>query len=170
MRELVLEPLARTYHDAAGFSQAAHKGQVDKLGRPYWHHPLRVAERSAEIAVDNDIAHQTCQQVGLLHDVIEDTPYDGAHLRREGFSEEVVSAVEWLTKPKDEPYAAWIDRLCSDAPLIALIVKLADLEDNLDRDRLGRLDAETQDRLRRKYEPAREKVRAAIQAQASPRA
>ena len=66
--------------------------------------------------------------VAVLHDVIEDTPVTAEELRREGFDEAVLAAVECLPHRKGETYADYVVRCKGN--VIARRVKLADLEDN----------------------------------------
>jgi hypothetical protein len=58
-------------------------------------------------------------------------------LRAEGFAEEVLAAIDCLTKHEGESYDEFILRASSNP--LARKVKLADLEDNLDLRRLGEL-------------------------------
>lgn len=102
----------------------AHAGQKEKGGAAYITHPLRLMT-----AVDGDEA----KIVAVLHDVIEDTTVTLEDLRREGFSETVLSAVTCVTHCRDEPYADYVVR-CKGNPL-ARQVKLADLTDNSRLDR-----------------------------------
>ena len=66
--------------------------------------------------------------VALLHDVIEDTPVTAEDLRREGFDEAVLAAVDCLTHRNGESYADYVVRCKGN--VIARRIKLADLEDN----------------------------------------
>ena len=61
-----------------------------------------------------------------------------ARLRQEGFPEEIVRAIDCLTRRDDEPYPTMIERIASNP--LARRVKLADLADNLDLLRLSELD------------------------------
>jgi len=103
------------------FAMNAHAGQ--KYGdEPYIHHPVRVADRighSDEIGV----------AVAFLHDVVEDTEYTLEDLRRNGFQDEILEAVDAITRRKNEKYFDYIRRL-SENP-IAKRVKIADLQENL---------------------------------------
>ena len=106
----------------------AHAGQTDKAGAPYILHPLRVM-----LAQTSDDARITA----LLHDVVEDNAdWTIDRLRNEGFNERVLEAVATLTKSDDADYFDYVDRIAANA--LAVQVKLADLADNLDVERLGR--------------------------------
>jgi len=69
--------------------------------------------------------------IGLLHDVIEDSDWTLDDLRRIGFSERVVSAVDALTlrKKEGEKYFDFIRRCSLNED--AIEVKLKDLKDNM---------------------------------------
>lgn len=100
----------------------AHKGQTDKYDEPYLLHVLRVMG-----------AGQTDEEriVGALHDVVEDSEWTYDDLRKEGFSERILAAVECLTKRgDDEDYNLFIDRIRKNP--LAIRVKLNDLRDNMD--------------------------------------
>lgn len=112
--------------DALALATEEFKGTLDKAGQPYILHCLRVMQ-----AQDSDDA----RQVGLLHDLVEDTQVTLDDLRRRGFSERVVSAVDAMTHRPDEAYHAYVLRL-SQCPL-AIPVKLADLHDNYRLDRVA---------------------------------
>ena len=71
----------------------------------------------------------------VLHDVVEDTDWTIEKLIAEGFNEEVITAVKLLTHDKKVPYKKYIEAIKTNK--IALRVKLADLEDNLDIKRIA---------------------------------
>jgi len=129
---------------AVALATRAHAGQVDKSGADYIGHPLRVMAR-----VDGEPA----RMAAVLHDVLEDTPVTAADLRAAGCPEQVVEAVEALTKRAGEPLEESMRRVAV-VPL-ALVVKRADLDDNSDETRLALLAAETAARLRAKYARSR---------------
>lgn len=129
---------------AQRIATVAHTGQVDKAGRPYITHPARVAARVA--GDDHAVA------VAWLHDVVEDTTVTLTDLG-EQFPAEVVAAVDALTRRDGEEPAEYYARV-RRIPL-ALTVKLADLADNSDPQRLARLDDATRERLVAKYARAR---------------
>ena len=104
----------------------AHKGQLDKGGSPYILHPLRLM-----FAMHNE-TEKIC---AVLHDVIEDTEITLDHLRNEGFSEEVLSVLDALTRRGTETYDEFIGRIIKNK--IASNIKLADLRDNMDLSRIN---------------------------------
>ncbi len=103
----------------------AHRNQKDRYGQPYILHVMRVMLRGKN---DNE------KIVGLLHDVVEDTPLTFEDLRQEGFAEHIIEAVQCLTRPETESYEAFIQRI--KANRLAIHVKLNDLEDNMDMRRV----------------------------------
>lgn len=99
----------------------AHQNQVDKAGKPYILHPIRVMMK-----MEGEIE----QIVAVLHDVLEDCPdYNEESLREEGFSSEVIEALSVLNRSNYPDYQSYIYNIVRNP--IARIVKLADLEDNI---------------------------------------
>lgn len=117
-----------------------HAYEDDKADDPYILHSLRVA-----LAVENEQA----KIVAILHDVLERTTTTLASLRGHELGEEVVEAVDALTRRKWESSERSIDRLRGN--FLAMEVKRAEIADNLDEWRLSRLPEPTRDRLRAKY-------------------
>ncbi len=70
----------------------AHGSQMRNSGEPYYIHPLEVSNILADMELDADTVI-----AGLLHDVIEDTPYGYEKLKQE-FGEQVAYIVEGVTK------------------------------------------------------------------------
>jgi (p)ppGpp synthase/HD superfamily hydrolase len=121
-----------TLEQAIALAVEAHGGQKDKYGQPYILHPLRVMFR---------LEGELERMVGILHDVVEDSPLTFEDLRQRGFGDEVIQALEGVTRRPEETYEAFITR--SQANPVSRRVKLADLEDNMD---LRRLNEELTDR------------------------
>lgn len=115
-----------TLERAIALAAEAHAGQQDKVGEAYILHPLRVM-----LAVGSPGE----RIVGVLHDVVEDTPWTLEGLRAEGFSAEVVDAVDALSRREGEDYFDFVLR--AGANPLARPVKLADLRDNLDMTRIA---------------------------------
>lgn len=103
----------------------AHKNVIRRNGDPYIFHVLRVANNSRFIKTKSQKA------AAILHDTIEDTPFDENFLREKGISEEVLKILSYLTHEKDNvSYEDYIDRICENVD--EMLVKLSDLTDNLD--------------------------------------
>lgn len=119
-----------TLERAIAIAAEAHAGQTDKGGAPYILHPLRVMLRARESGAP------IAAIAAVLHDVIEDCPdWPAGRLASAGFGETVLEALDALTRRAGEAYDDFIARCGANA--IARIVKLADLEDNLDLSRIG---------------------------------
>src|SRR5574344_768951 len=92
-----------TLSKAIEIAVLAHKGQKDKSGAEYILHPLRVMERG------NTEVEMIC---GILHDVVEDSAWTFEGLADEGFCEEIISALQCMTKEsEDEDYDMFIERV-----------------------------------------------------------
>ncbi len=107
----------------------AHKDQVDKSGMPYVFHPFHLAEQ---------MQTEETTVVALLHDVVEDTLYTIQDLRRMGFPDAVITAIELMTHDDETPYLEYVARMRGNP--IACAVKLADLRHNSDLSRLDTVD------------------------------
>ena len=125
----------------------------DKQGMPYIGHLLRVCNRLSKI--DQKI-------VGLLHDIVEDTEVTFADLRAVGYPDDIIEAIGILTKKDSEDnHFKRVKRLLESNNMLALVVKKADIEDNMDETRLKELEAVdflTAARLREKYRMTYERV------------
>lgn len=122
--------------DAVALAARAHRDAVDKAGAPYILHPLRVMMK-----MTNDAA----RRVAVLHDVLEDTDITADELRRLGYPENEIEALQALTKKDGESYEAFIERAAQNP--IAAQVKRADLEDNMDVTRLTDVTPKDAERL-----------------------
>lgn len=133
----------------AAYNLAAqlHRGQVDKAGHPYIEHLTRVFLRVVDAGGSRD------QQIAaLLHDSIEDGRTNIPALDAAGVPTLAVSIITALTRGSSEPYADYIQRVRGHHD--AALVKLADLADNSDPERLALLPIATQVRLIDKYSRA----------------
>lgn len=153
-------PLSRepawTPSRARCLAEIAHAGQVDKAGEPYIGHPARVARYARQRAcrVDRD----DVEVVAWLHDVLEDTPATADDLRDAGMPRHLVDALMLLDHSDDRPYDDYVDEVAQHP--LARAVKLADLFDNMDPDRLAELEPDTRGRLQRKYTPVQARLAA----------
>jgi len=124
--------------EAIRIAVEAHRGQKDKAGAPYILHPLRMMFRMQTDAE---------RMAAVLHDVVEDTPWTLDQLRARGFAEEVVAAVDHLTRREGESYEEFAER--AGRHPVARRVKIADLEDNMDIRRTGEVTDKDTERLNR---------------------
>lgn len=123
-------------------AKRAHLGQVDKAGEDYIKHPEKVA---SFVETDEEKA------VAYLHDVIEDTELTLEDLHEYGFSEEVIEAVDIITKKKGENYRSYLKSVKKNK--LARAVKLADLRHNSDLTRLTKITEKDIER-KEKYQKA----------------
>ena len=134
-----LEDLGRGYDEEAirqAYEYAAemHRDQWRRSGTPYLHHPLQVAQILADLQFD-----QTCVIVGLLHDVLEDTPATLKELESR-FGAEIAQLVDGVTKigrheyvRRDEAQAETFRKLvlASAKDMRVILVKLGDRYHNM---------------------------------------
>ncbi len=116
----------------------AHAGQVDKSGKPYIFHPVRVCCRCF---TDEE------KIVALLHDTIEDTDITAEDLLSEGFPRHIVDAILSISRKEGESYEDFVRR--SSLNPLGRSVKLHDLEDNMDISRLEQVTEKDLERLNR---------------------
>lgn len=125
-----VELISKAYKKA----EKMHEGQLRKSGEPYLIHPVAVAKILAEIGMDENTI-----VAGLLHDVVEDTPYTKEELK-EDFGEEIMLLVDGVTKlssivfeSKEERQAENLRKmfLAMSKDIRVLIIKLADRLHNL---------------------------------------
>ena len=127
---------------AIALAVRAHVGQVDKAGAPYILHPLRVMLRVS--------AHgPVIMAAAVLHDTVEDTAVTLDEIAAQ-VSPAVARIVERLTRRPGEVHLEYVRRAVADPD--ARLVKVADVEDNSDADRLAKLPPDQRRSLRKKYE------------------
>jgi (p)ppGpp synthase/HD superfamily hydrolase len=115
---------------------------------PYIGHVMRVMQ--AGRTIDEKI-------VGVLHDIVEDTPWTFEALLAEGFPTHIVDALRCVTKlHDDEPYEEFIQRVKSNP--LAVAVKINDLTDNMDIRRLADITDKDAIRLRKYLKAYRELI------------
>ncbi|PNA04015.1 MULTISPECIES: HD domain-containing protein [unclassified Pseudomonas] len=140
--------MTQTLERAIAIAATAHAGQVDKGGAPYILHPLKVMLRMSSLEE---------RIVAVLHDVVEDCGISLEDLRKEGFSEAILSAIESVTKVPGESYEDFVERAAQNP--IGRVVKLADLEENSDLSRIASPSWEDLERIE-KYRRAIGRLRA----------
>lgn len=130
---------------AKALAHRAHAGQLDKAGRPYIEHVSRVAA-----AVADDPAAEV---VAWLHDCMEDAPWTEEIIRC-NFPLRISLAVAAITRWPGHSADWYYARVRENA--LALRVKLADIADNANEQRLALLDERVATYLRMKYAKARQ--------------
>lgn len=116
---------------AIAWAAYKHLDQLDRSGRPYILHPLRVMFAVRELGDE-------AMMVAVMHDLIEDCGVVREDLLERGFSWDVVLGVEVLSRPgKDAPnrpiYKDYVRAIRDAGHPFAVEVKLEDLRDNLGR-------------------------------------
>lgn len=141
------------YLKSAVLVRVLFQNKKDKEGQPYLGHLFRVSDRMT--TYDGKIA-------GLLHDVVEDIPnVDFDDLLDIGIPEHIVDALRLVTKnhitrklsdkEKLLRYNQEIDRIIESGNNLALELKIADISDNYDPERLERLPIEQTNWFNQKY-------------------
>lgn len=121
-----------TLERAISLACEGHSGQLDKGGRPYILHCLRVMQAQTT---------ETGMIVGVLHDYLKDgkkgTPEDRTDkLLEAGFSQRVIHLIVILSRiSHNETYTRYIERVSRFHE--AIPIKIADLKDNMNMLRLS---------------------------------
>lgn len=124
------------------------KDKRDKGGKPYFGHLIRVAEN-----VKPQFA-----RIAFYHDVIEDCDVNEKWLMNPdfGLTEYEIKAIRTLTRPKGMTYSNYILNIMNSEDLGIMYVKMADLLDNMNLNRLRDMSKEDIDRVTDLYIPAYE--------------
>ena len=132
------------------------KDKKDKGGHDYVHHLDYVANAIHQEAVNKvsdqnsslGIFYRKAEIVGLLHDILEDTDCTEQELRDVGCDDEIINAIKSVTRQKDEQYYFDFIKRASKND-IGRIVKIYDLENNMDVRRLDKFTDYEQKRLKK---------------------
>ncbi|MCS3472907.1 (p)ppGpp synthase/HD superfamily hydrolase [Pseudomonas sp. JUb42] len=130
---------------AVALACRVHAGQVDKSGKPYILHPLRLMLKFED--VDEQV-------VSVLHDVVEDGDVTLEELRELGVSSAAVAAIDCLSKREGELYEDFIARIKPND--LARRVKIADIRDNMDLTRLPQVSDKDLQRVAKYHRALRE--------------
>lgn len=138
---------------AQAFALQHHFGVVNKHdGEPYVLHLHRVEMGVRNMlpgGVDQVDFLNNCRAVAWLHDVVEDTEVTLLDLKNAGFDDEIIDAVDAMSKRQGETNEAYYHRVKRNK--IAAVVKLCDLHDNFGRNHLIEGDDEKRLRMAAKY-------------------
>jgi hypothetical protein len=139
--------------EALSIARKWHGDQKDKLGEDYVPgHLLRVAMTLYEGGGSDDLV-----TAGALHDSLEDTACTPEDLTAAGVTDETVDIIGVVTKRSGETYEDFITRVIEGGQS-PIDLKLADIGDNLNPERMAQLDPATVERLEGKYLPARARL------------
>jgi GTP diphosphokinase / guanosine-3',5'-bis(diphosphate) 3'-diphosphatase len=140
---------------AVAIAKKAFSNKFDKAGEPYIGHLLRVTER-----IPDSFDIEEMKVVAMLHDLLEDCPEWNADLLKENFSERIVDSIIALTHKEEQSYDDYISPILLNK--WAIIVKKADLEDNMDMTRLKIVSEKDKERFE-KYQKAYKRILLAIE-------
>jgi (p)ppGpp synthase/HD superfamily hydrolase len=145
-----LDMISARMQSAIDFALEEHAGQVDKAGRPYFGHVLRVALSVLHLGENYFIT-------AILHDVMEDCGVTIEYITERWGAEVAfaVNSVSRITLPVKETYMNLIERAALNE--IGIEVKLADLEDNMQPEIIAALPPESRDIVKR-YERAKNRL------------
>jgi len=127
-----------TLQRAIEIAVEAHKDQKDKADMPYILHPLRLM---FQMKTDNE------KIAAVLHDVVEDSNWTVVDLKKENFNNEVIEAVNLLTRDDNDSYDEFVQKAASNP--ISKAVKIADITDNLDLGRISKMTEKDIDRVKK---------------------
>jgi len=136
-----------TREKALEIATQAHAGQKRKgSGEDYITHPIAVAQIAEKMywgryaddmddgndVVDgSDVVARKIYIVGILHDVVEDTPVTLGEISHEFPDIHILEALSMLTRREGTTYFDFIHTIASEGSIVALIVKIADIKHNM---------------------------------------
>lgn len=121
-----------------------YDGKKDLNGIPAFNHPFDVGWRVLTAnfngrEFEGEGMDEQLFICGLLHDLVEDCQTTGEwtfqRLKEMGCPKKVLTALELLTHKKGTPYMDYVRRICESGNQMAIKVKVADLECNLNRNK-----------------------------------
>lgn len=129
-----------TLRGAMGLMAHAHDGQFDLAGTDYFNHPMEVMvklEKHRRLVFLLGLNFTHLRILALLHDVLEDTDYEIEDLVEMNLPQELVEPLVALKHERFEPTEVYYADVVKD--IRAILVKMCDLEHNMD---LTRFDCE----------------------------
>lgn len=117
---------------AIDFATKVLEGKKDYSGQPMVAHALRMMDR---METDEE------KMIAVLHDVVEEGGCSFHELKEAGFGRAVLEGVDVLTRRPNMKYFDYIDDISTNST--AVKVKLAELAENKDQDRVNKLSFQT---------------------------
>ena len=148
--------LARLTANASKLILDEFADKKDAGGHDYLQHLYAVAEgvdKKGEIAgseynPDIRVFYRRAYIVALLHDILEDTDCSEQELRNAGCDDDIIEAIKSVTRRKDEQYYFDFIKRANKNPM-GRIVKICDLENNMDIKRLKKFEDYEMKRLKK---------------------
>ena len=151
-------------------AKVAHDGAERENGTPYFGHPFRIYQKYGETLCINDINFDSdecmeygipfygVQEVCLLHDVIEDCFVSLKNIKEmyeelgyeDYFDMYIKTPLQYITHDKSVDYETYINIVLKNP--ISALVKLLDLNDNIDIFGLGKYGDNEHERMHRYVE------------------
>lgn len=117
------------YNFALLLAMKNFNNKFDKGGNRYIDHLIRVKNKVMECGTVAVVS-------AILHDILEDTILTKEDLLEMGINEESVGIIDLLTRKNGEMYSEYISKILDSNNLIALKIKKADIEDNMNLSRI----------------------------------
>ena len=133
-----------TEEDTIQLVRPLFEPNLDHSGDNFFNHLKRVVEGVRPYG-------EKFVHAAWLHDIVEDTSVTLEDLAELGYHLEILTAVDLLTRRKDEKYPDYIDRLIESRNPIALAVKISDQVDNLNVKRFAGLPHFMRQALQKRY-------------------
>ena len=124
-------------------AELVHRIQVDKAQKPYIDHPRRVAENVQQAIGFEQLAKSDQDDLvaaAWLHDVVEDSGDEAwpkvilSDLADWGINSRTIEIVDLLTRKDEIPDDVYYDKIKANA--LARLVKIADITDNSNKQRI----------------------------------
>ena len=117
---------------AIDFATKALEGKKDHGGQPMIAHALRMMDR---------VNTEEEKIIAVLHDVVEEGGCSFHELKEAGFGQTVLEGVDVLTRRPNMKYFDYIDDISTNP--MAARVKLAEMAEHKDQDRVNKLSFQT---------------------------
>ena len=117
---------------AIDFATKALEGKKDHGGQPMIAHALRMMDR---------VNTEEEKIIAVLHDVVEEGGCSFHELKEAGFGQTVLEGVDVLTRRPNMKYFDYIDDISTNP--MAARVKLAEMAETKDQDRVNKLSFQT---------------------------